>query len=689
MGAEGETNFKKPMTQDKHLVDQEIKAVKEELAVQQRMIREQTESIHALGDSLSRKLDEVQKLRVRVDSLSYELDQRQKRKVRKMDYPLDDTVSTPNSFRDKDQTHSIFENVFSQLNYYPICDTILRAEDSIHCRAALEMSNQYIQTILAESIDQAEPLVSIVMPTYNRAKVIGNAIKSIISQTYSNWELIVVDDNSQDETSQVIESLSEARIKYIRLHQNAGVSHARNVALKASRGGFVAYLDSDNTWDPRFLSVMIRSMQKHGASVAYSAQRIVSQGAKEKLIGYRFNRFYRSLLENRNYIDLNAFMHAKRLTDELGDFEKSMNRLVDWDLILRYTEVHVARFVPAILGTYYFDDANSQISSTIEIEPNLAILKSKNKSDFLSEMILRNLPGSCTRDLYNLNTPSSFDISGKMISIIIPSFEALQCLKAAVNSIAEYTPKENFELIIVDNASSRQVTDYLLELERNRQAKIILNENNLGFTYAVNQGISVALKGNDILIFNNDAIVTKGWLNALYECRAIFPDSGLIVPRQVLPARTKTASRHVPMADLKYETDVNLSYHHSNVIKTTYLQDKCFVELSFAAFFCVLIPNETLRRLGPLNHFEGRHYNSDRLYCELAREKGLKVIYTPYSKVYHLLQQSTSELKENKDQYQEIFVENIWKSVRPSELPDINHSSESDSPSVEKSVKEE
>jgi teichuronic acid biosynthesis glycosyltransferase TuaG len=112
----------------------------------------------------------------------------------------------------------------------------------------------------------SEELVSIVMPAYNCSNFIGNAIDSVIDQTYQNWELIVVDDCSTDNTAEVVKAYmsKEPRIKYYKLNKNSGAAVARNKAVDIAKGKYVAFLDSDDVWFPEKLSKQISFMNYHG-----------------------------------------------------------------------------------------------------------------------------------------------------------------------------------------------------------------------------------------------------------------------------------------------------------------------------------------------------------------------------------------------------------------------------------------
>jgi glycosyltransferase involved in cell wall biosynthesis len=124
-------------------------------------------------------------------------------------------------------------------------------------------------------------LVSVVMPAYNAAKYIRGAVVSVLSQTYADWELVIVDDCSTDDTPQLLDALADAdeRIRVIHARQNGGVAAARNAAIAAARGSHIAFLDSDDGWHPRKLEWQMEHMEETGARVCYTAyDRITDDG---------------------------------------------------------------------------------------------------------------------------------------------------------------------------------------------------------------------------------------------------------------------------------------------------------------------------------------------------------------------------------------------------------------------------
>lgn len=115
-------------------------------------------------------------------------------------------------------------------------------------------------------------LVSIIMPNYNSAVFLEDTLKSVLAQTYNNWELLIVDDCSKDGSLRVIERFmkDEPRIKLFRLQKNYGAAHARNVALRNVSGEWVAFLDSDDLWYPQKLEKQLAFMAENGYAFSYT-----------------------------------------------------------------------------------------------------------------------------------------------------------------------------------------------------------------------------------------------------------------------------------------------------------------------------------------------------------------------------------------------------------------------------------
>lgn len=130
-----------------------------------------------------------------------------------------------------------------------------------------------------------DDLVSIIMPSYNTANYIGDTVQSVINQSYQNWELIIVDDCSTDNTDSIIELIQDPRIKYIKNEKNLGAAVSRNRALREAKGRWIAFLDSDDLWYREKLEKQIKFMLRKGCYFSYTDyEEIDSDGNRTNVV---------------------------------------------------------------------------------------------------------------------------------------------------------------------------------------------------------------------------------------------------------------------------------------------------------------------------------------------------------------------------------------------------------------------
>ena len=135
-------------------------------------------------------------------------------------------------------------------------------------------------------MDKTKELVSIIMPSYNTGRFIAETIESVIAQTYTNWELIIVDDCSTDNTDDVVRPyLSDERICYVKNEKNSGAAISRNRALREAKGKWIAFLDSDDLWLPEKLERQLNFMNDNGYHFSYTNyEEIEENGCKRGVI---------------------------------------------------------------------------------------------------------------------------------------------------------------------------------------------------------------------------------------------------------------------------------------------------------------------------------------------------------------------------------------------------------------------
>lgn len=213
--------------------------------------------------------------------------------------------------------------------------------------------NLLIDNLYNKSTDYFSNIeISIIMPVFNRAFCIENAIRSILNQSHFHWKLYIIDDGSTDDIEDIIKKYADdKRIEYQCIKHN-GVSHARNIGIEKATGEYVFYLDADNIWTSDYLRNMIAFLQKGNLSASYSGVEIVNDD--NEIIGYYGEEFNWIECLELNYIDINSFCHHINIVHEGFRFNESLKRFVDWDFILSVSRNIRIAYAP-FKGVIYYD----------------------------------------------------------------------------------------------------------------------------------------------------------------------------------------------------------------------------------------------------------------------------------------------------------------------------------------------
>lgn len=207
------------------------------------------------------------------------------------------------------------------------------------------------------------PLISVVIPTYNRQCTLGRAIYSVLNQTYKKIELIVVDDASTDKTDLLVKSINDPRLSYIKLEANRGANHARNIGIERASGEYIAFQDSDDEWLSEKLEKQIEliNLSKTNEDVIFcSYVRVKGSTATylPKLIDlYRKGNMLQRLLQG-NFITTQSLLVKSKVFEEIGGFDENMKRLQDWELILRMaTRYKITHLNFPLLVTHFSENS--------------------------------------------------------------------------------------------------------------------------------------------------------------------------------------------------------------------------------------------------------------------------------------------------------------------------------------------
>ena len=213
-----------------------------------------------------------------------------------------------------------------------------------------------------DALDEG-PLVSVVLPVRDRESVVGEAVQSVLDQTYPNWELLVVDDQSRDDSAGVVKRLVDGDTR-VRLIAGAGrgAPAARNVALEQARGEIVTYIDSDNRWLPTYLAHVVTTYRAHPEIGSTVALQIVVDD-RTRSWAMRDDDHPLADLQDLNFVDLNAYSHRRDLIDGLDGFDESLLRLSDWDLVRRFVAERPLTRI-AVPGSVYRQGRDDQISNS-------------------------------------------------------------------------------------------------------------------------------------------------------------------------------------------------------------------------------------------------------------------------------------------------------------------------------------
>ncbi len=197
--------------------------------------------------------------------------------------------------------------------------------------------------------------ISVLIPAYNREDTICRAIKSVTNQTFTDFELIIVDDGSQDGTIEAVSTIPDPRIKVIRHPKNLGEAEARNTAVKSASGRYIAFLDLDDEWLPEKLSRQMQVIQSkpEGIIANVSGYFLYDEyNVQRREIPPKPGSWYKFLLMGLGPGPTNLVV-SKEAFDKIGYFDPSLPRYTDWDWLLRFTRLYPLTVTPEPLSVIY------------------------------------------------------------------------------------------------------------------------------------------------------------------------------------------------------------------------------------------------------------------------------------------------------------------------------------------------
>lgn len=225
----------------------------------------------------------------------------------------------------------------------------------------------------------ATPLVSIVLPTYQRAKVLPHAIRSVLGQTYTNLELIIVDDNSPDDTGAVVESFDDARIRYVKNTPNLKLPRALNKGFSLARGAYLTWTSDDNVFADNAIEKMVDALQAGDCEFVYADYFLFADlDAADKPVGARHEKLPSQLqLEKSNHIGA-CFLYTRKVYEELGEYDPELFLVEDYDYFIRIANRFDVCHIPEPLYFFRRHDDALYCSRFCEVKAADALVRYKN-----------------------------------------------------------------------------------------------------------------------------------------------------------------------------------------------------------------------------------------------------------------------------------------------------------------------
>ena len=200
-------------------------------------------------------------------------------------------------------------------------------------------------------------MISVIIPTFNRAKTLKRAIDSVLEQSYKDIELLIIDDCSTDNSEKIVNSYNDKRLKYIKLETNSGACYARNVGIEKSNGEYIAFQDSDDYWHKDKLKIQLENMKNNNTDIDFCAINIIDGSniyiKPEKKIIKLINKIgVFNTLAYESFISTQSII-AKKDCFESIRFDNKLPRLQDYDLILRLLGKYKVSFTNEVLVDLY------------------------------------------------------------------------------------------------------------------------------------------------------------------------------------------------------------------------------------------------------------------------------------------------------------------------------------------------
>ncbi len=540
----------------------------------------------------------------------------------------------------------------------------LRHHSELVSQIVLNHQNLYNANTVAEAKGIVEscsyrrqnnlPVVSVIVPTYNRPDFLTKALESIAAQTYKNCEIIVVNDAGRDVSAVVNSFQGRLAIIYLVHTENKGLAASRNTGISAATGKYIAYLDDDDVYYPDHIETLVGFLENNDYKVAYTdAYRAYQEKeneeyvTKKREVSYSYDFEYDYILVN-NFVPVLCIMHGKECLYETGLFDESLMSLEDMDCWIRMSRKYKFAHIKRVTCEFTWREDGTSITSGQKPEflKAMQIIYHKyreyalNKPHVLKaqEELLCDLKYATTSRKNTFKHNQIFREIRQKCTVIIPVFNKVEFTRRCIESIRSNTPQQLFDIIIIDNASTDNTKNFLKSLEGG--IRVITNEKNLGFARACNQGAQIT-SADYLLFLNNDTEPKKGWLEPLLNIITQDYSVGAVGSKLLFPDGTIQHAGLAIFDDHKLPDPLVARhiYYGQPMDIDEANQLRQYQALTAA---CLLVHKSAFNEVGGFDESYWNGYEDVDL-CFKLQEKGWKLVYQPESVVIHHESKSGTE----------------------------------------------
>ena len=480
-----------------------------------------------------------------------------------------------------------------------------------------------------------QPLVSILMPTYNSPlKFLELAIESVKAQVYSNWQLCIADDAStHTEVQQFLLNAAkqDSRIRLVLREQNGHISECSNSALSEAKGEWVVLLDHDDQLHPLAIFELVQALQNQG-----DAHLVFSDVDKIDDKGLRSDPYFKTdynpeLMWAQNMIS-HLGCYKKSVLDEIGGFRKGFEGSQDYDLALRVIQRSQASqivHIPKVL--YHWRAIAGSTALAPNEKPYAQIASRKALAEHLNAIEIPALvapaPGlhHWNRVRPVLQTPLS------LISIIIPTKDKVDLLQQCIDSIQKQTTYPHYEILVVDNNSQLPESFQYFEKLQGEGIQVLTDSRAFNFSALNNMAVQHA-KGEYLCLMNNDIeILTSDWIEEMLSF-AQLEKAGAVGARLWYPQNQgiQHAGVVIGIGGVAGHAHLGLQKNEPGYFGRPVLHHRC----SAVTAACLMIKKTSYLAVKGMDEGLAVAFN-DIDFCLRLGQAGFHCIYTPYAEMTH------------------------------------------------------